>query len=413
MSITAITVGAPRPAATAERQRQARIATSTIFFISGWILSTWVSRIPTITDKLDLSNGVTGIALMSIATGSILAFPNVGRLVAQRGSSPVAIVSTLILLVSLPLVGLAPHVILLMPLLFCLGIGNGGMEVSMNSQGVEVERFLNRNIMSSLHGFYSLGAFAGAGVGAGFAALDIVPVVHFSIISALGLIALFVVKSGLIPDEAHEAIEGEPAPSFAIPPRALWVLGMVAFSAAVCEGAIADWSGLYLDDGLETSAGFAALGFAAFQLAMLIGRFSGDEMVRRFGPVKIARRGGLVAGTGLAIAIAIGMPVPALVGFMAAGIGLAVAFPLAMSAAGNYPGLPSGRSVASVATVGYIGFLAGAPILGWFSELTSLRAMMFAVAALCFMVAIFADATKAATTGHGSESGALIPAEIA
>ncbi|MGH2550868.1 MAG: MFS transporter, partial [Thermomicrobiales bacterium] len=229
----------------------------------------------------------------------------------------------------------------------------------------------------------------------------------------LGLIALFVVKSGLIPDEAHHAIEGEPAPSFAIPPRALWVLGMVAFSAAVCEGAIADWSGLYLDDGLETSAGFAALGFAAFQLAMLIGRFSGDEMVRRFGPVKIARRGGLVAGTGLAIAIAIGMPIPALVGFMAAGIGLAVAFPLAMSAAGNYPGLPSGRSVASVATVGYIGFLAGAPILGWFSELTSLRVMMFLVAALCFMVAIFADATKAATPGHGSESGALIPAEIA
>ncbi|CAN5568897.1 MFS transporter [soil metagenome] len=401
------------PPATAERKRQARIATSTIFFISGWVLSSWVSRIPTITDKLDLSNGVTGIALMSIATGSILAFPNVGRLVAKRGSAPVAIVSTLILLLSLPLIGVAPHVLVLMPLLFCLGIGNGGMEVSMNSQGVEVERFLNRNIMSGLHGFYSLGAFAGAGAGAGFAALDIEPVLHYCIVSALGLIALFAVKSWLIPDEAHQAVEGEPAPSFAIPPRALWVLGMVAFSAAVCEGAIADWSGLYLDDGLGTSAGFAALGFAAFQLAMLIGRFSGDGMVRRFGPVKIARRGGLVAGTGLAIAIAIGMPVPALIGFMAAGIGLAVAFPLAMSAAGNYPGLPSGRSVASVATVGYIGFLAGAPILGWFSELTSLRVMMFAVAALCFMVAIFADATKAATPGHASESGALIPAEIA
>lgn len=413
MSITAITVGVPLPPATAERKRQARIATSTIFFISGWILSSWVSRIPTITDKLDLSNGVTGIALMSIAAGSILAFPNVGRLVAKRGSSPVAIVSTLILIASLPVIGIVPHLLLLMPLLFCMGIGNGGMEVSMNSQGVEVERFLNTNVMSSLHGFYSLGAFAGAGVGAGFAALDIAPVIHYSIVSTFALIALLVVKSGLIPDEAHDPVEGESAPSFAIPPRALWVLGMVAFSAAVCEGAIADWSGLYLDDGLETSAGFAALGFAAFQLAMLIGRFSGDEMVRRFGPVKIARRGGLVAGTGLAIAIAIGMPVPALVGFMAAGIGLAVAFPLAMSAAGNYPGLPSGRSVASVATVGYIGFLAGAPILGWFSELTSLRAMMFAVAALCFMVAIFADATKAATPGHASESGALIPAEIA
>lgn len=388
------------------------MAASVIFFISGWILSAWVSRIPTITDKLELSNGVTGITLVAIAIGSIVSFPRAGRLVARRGSSPVAIASTAILVGSLPLIGIAPHVLLLMPLLLLMGIGNGGMEVSMNSQGVEVEHFLETNIMSSLHGFYSFGAFAGASVGAGFAALDIAPIVHFSIISASGLIALLLVKAGLIPDTAHEST-AEAAPSFVLPPRALWVLGMVAFSAAVCEGAIADWSGLYLDDGLETSAGFAALGFAAFQLAMLIGRFSGDELVRRFGPVKIARRGGLAAGIGLGIAIAIGEPIPALLGFMAAGIGLAVAFPLAMSAAGNYPGLPSARSVASVATVGYIGFLAGAPTLGWFAELTSLRVMMFGVAALCFMVAMFAGATKGATPGHAEASGAIIPAEIA
>ena len=412
MSITAITQGAPLPEATPERKRQARVAASVIFFLSGWILSSWVSRIPTITDKLDLSNGVTGITLVAIAIGSILTFPRAGRLVAHRGSSPVAIAATAILVLSLPLIGVAPHVLLLIPLLLLLGVGNGGMEVSMNSQGVEVERFLGTNIMSSLHGCYSLGAFIGALVGAGFAALDIAPVIHFSIISATGLIALLVVKSGLIPDTAHEVTEAT-APSFVLPPRALWVLGMVAFSAAVCEGAIADWSGLYLDDQLETSAGFAALGFAAFQLAMLIGRFSGDELVRRFGPVKIARRGGLVAGIGLGIAIAIGLPIPALIGFMAAGIGLAVAFPLAMSAAGNYSGLPSARSVASVATVGYIGFLAGAPTLGWFAELTSLRVMMFGVAALCFLVAIFAGATKGATPGHAEASGAIIPAEIA
>jgi len=175
---------------------------------------------------------------------------------------------------------------------------------------------------------------------------------------------------------------------------------------------MADWSGLYLDDHLKTSAGFAALGFASFQLAMLIGRFTGDELVRRFGPVNVARRGGILAGTGLAIAIAIGSPLPSLVGFMAAGLGLAVAFPLAMSAAGNYPGLASGRSVASVATVGYIGFLAGAPTLGWFAELTSLRVMMFGVALLCFMVAVFAPATKSATAGHTETGGAVVPAEI-
>ncbi len=132
----------------------------------------------------------------------------------------------------------------------------------------------------------------------------------------------------------------------------------------------------YLKNELGMSAGFAALGFASFQLAMLIGRFSGDSMVQRFGPVSIVRRGGLIASVGLGIAIIIGLPVPTLVGYMAAGLGLATAYPLAMSAAGNFKGLPRGQSVASVATVGYTGFLVGAPILGWVAEITSLTVTM-------------------------------------
>ena len=398
---------------TADRKRHARLAISAIFLVNGMVLATWVSRIPTIIDKLDLGNGATGTALMAIAAGSMIAFPIVGRLLLRRSSASMTIAFALILAAALPGAALAPSVYLLIPALLLLGFGNGGMDVAMNSQGVEVESAAGINIMSSLHGFYSLGAFAGAGIGAGAAAIGVSPILHFSIVTVIGLATILFVRTWLVPDAPTAHQHHDQAPAFAIPPRALWLLGLVAFSAAVCEGAIADWGGLYLKNELGTSAGFAALGFASFQLAMLIGRFAGDGMVRRFGPVSVVRRGGLVASVGLGIAIIIGLPVPTLVGFMAAGIGLATAYPLAMSAAGNFKGLPRGQSVASVATVGYTGFLAGAPILGWVAEITSLTVTMGVVTLLCLLVAVFASATQGAGAGHADDPAIAMGAQPA
>jgi MFS family permease len=156
------------------------------------------------------------------------------------------------------------------------------------------------------------------------------------------------------------------------------------------------------------------LGFTSFQLAMLIGRFSGDKLVYRFGPVAMVRRGGLIASVGIAIALMIGLPVPTLLGFMAAGLGLATAYPLAMSAAGNFKFLPRGQSVASVATVGYTGFLAGPPVLGWIAHITSLTWTIGVVSLLCLLVAVFADATRDAGVGHADDpavAAGTVPAE--
>lgn len=396
------------------KKRHARLAISAIFLVNGMVLSTWVSRIPTITEKLSLGNAATGTALMAIALGSMVAFPMVGRLLIRRSSASITFVFAVILAAALPLAALAPSVYLLIPALMVLGFGNGGMDVAMNSQGVEVENAVETNIMSSLHGFYSLGAFAGAGIGAGAAALHLAPLPHFVIISLVGLGVILSMRRWMVPDAPAAKHLHDEAPVFAIPPRALWLLGLVAFSAAVCEGAIADWSGLYLKNELDTSAGFAALGFASFQLAMLIGRFSGDNLVRRFGPVAMVRRGGLIASVGVGIALMIGLPVPTLIGFMAAGLGLATAYPLAMSAAGNFKFLPRGQSVASVATVGYTGFLAGPPVLGWIAHITSLTWTIGMVSLLCLLVAVFADATRDAGVGHADDPAIVagtLPAE--
>jgi len=376
------------------RAFRARLAISGTFLANGFILSSWVSRIPDVTDTLEMSKGQTGTALMAIALGSMLIFPFAGKLVSQRGSAAVTVISGSTLALALPFMALAPNVFLLFAALFVAGVGNGGTEVAMNSQGVEVERLAGTNIMNSLHGFYSLGAFVGAGIGAGAAALSIDPRLHFTVMTVICLVIYTTGWRFMLPD-SHVAHQPD-APTFALPPRVLWLLGLVGISAAVGEGAVADWSGLYLNRDLGTSTGFAALGFASFQLAMLVGRFSGDRIVARIGAVRCLRYGGLLAAIGLGLGMAINLPFPSLLAFMAAGLGLAVGFPLVMSAAANRDDLPRGQSVAAISTLAYSGFLAGPPMLGWFAEATSLRAMFLVVMLLCLLVVFFAQAATGA-----------------
>jgi fucose permease len=390
---------------TSSAQRTAWFAIAAVFFVNGVTLASWISRIPTITERLDLSPGQVGTALMALAAGALVAFPLTGRLVDTRSSATTVTLFAIIVILALPFVGVAPHLLLLILALLALGFGNGGMDVSMNAQGIEVERFTGRGIINSLHGCYSLGAFVGAALGAAAAQLDVPPLPHFLGVSLFGLVILWRVHRWLIPD-TKDPRQREPTPAFALPPRSLWLLGALALCASVSEGAMADWSGLYLHDVLGTSSGFAALGFAAFSVAMLVGRFSGDALVRRFGAPRLVRAGGVLAALGLGVALLLNQPGVMLLGFGAVGLGLSVVYPLVFSAAGHHPDLPRGRAVAGVATVGYGGFLAGPPILGWLAELTSLRAIMGAVVLLSALVALLADAARSARTDRSPEGSA-------
>ena len=273
-------------------QRHARWGISAIFLINGFTLASWISRIPTISDKLDLGTGHVGTALMSLAAGAIVAFPTTGRFVDTLGSARTIQIFGLIMLVALPLIGLASHLLILAPILFIFGAGNGGMDVSMNAQGVSAEKFVGGSIMNSLHGFFSIGAFAGAMLGAGAASLDLPPFAHFLIVSVIGLVVSWQVRGWLVQDRQSPSAH-EPSPAFALPPRAIWLLGGLAICVSVSEGAMADWSGLYLHEYLDTSTGFAALGYAIFSVFMLTGRFTGDRFVSRFGAAQMVRSGAL------------------------------------------------------------------------------------------------------------------------
>lgn len=384
------------------------MAISTFFGIAGFISASWIARIPAAADRLDLDTAQLGSLLLAIAIGSLVAFQFVGRVIEVRGSGRTAMVTGSGFVIALSLLALAPHPALLAAALFVYGFGFGAMDVAMNAQGVVVERRMRRPIMGSLHGFFSLGALVGAAVSGLVAEAGIGLVPHFLAFSAIGLGIILWASRGQVADDpvpADEAATPKPA-RFALPPRVLWPIGVIAFCGALGEGAIADWSALYVHDELGGSEGVAALAFTAFSLTMLIGRFAGDRIVGRFGAVRTVRTGSVVAALGMLAALLPGTIAAAAAGFAIMGIGLSVVIPVVYSAAGSTPGIPSGRGVAAVASMGYSGFLAGPPILGYLAQVTSLREALLVVVAALLVIVFFTSslgrsplpATKLAAT---------------
>lgn len=367
-------------------------AVALVFLINGTILASWVSRIPAITDRHGLSSGEVGTMLMAIAVGAIISFAVAGIGINRKGSATTTLVFGCLFALMLPLIGLAPSVWMLVPVFVLFGSGNGGMDVAMNAQGVEVEQTLGRSVINALHGFFSLGGVVGAAIGAVAAASGISPSLHLPVIGIIGLGGLWWLRPNLIVD-THAEVATADEPVFALPPRAMWALGVIAFCSAIAEGAMADWSALYLDDHLGTGGGVAALGFAAFSLAMLVGRFTGDGLVDRNGSVIMIRIGATISSVGLALGLVVNTPVAMIISFALVGLGVSVLFPLVFKSAAAFPGVSRGKAVAGVATIGYTGFLVGPPVLGWIAEPTSLRVSLMIVVVLCAAVALLAHAT--------------------
>jgi predicted MFS family arabinose efflux permease len=350
------------------------------FFINGALIATWVSRIPAIQTRLGLSEGGLGFVLLGIAAGTLVALSLAGGQIARYGSPNMTLFGALVMCVTLPLIPLAPSAVLLWIVLFVFGGAMSIMDVAMNEQAVLVERNAGRPLMSSFHASFSIGGFAGALLGAGMASIPFTPLVHFAIVGlAFGTFVFFIIAH-MMPTE-REA-KGSGGAVFRLPERALWMLGAVAFCSAIGEGAMADWSAVFLNQVLGTTAAFAALGFAAFSLTMTVGRLIGDSLSARFLPSWIVRAGGLAASLGILAAVLTDEPVFALAGFAAVGMGLANIVPLAFSASGNRPDISPSVGIAGVATIGYAGFLAGPPVIGLIAEATSLRVALFLVAIL-------------------------------
>jgi MFS family permease len=355
-----------------------------IFFLNGVVFSSWYGRVPAIQDDLDLGTGALGVALLGAPIGLLAAQPVVGALAARRGSRAIVRAAPL-LLAPVVLPAVATNAATLFAALLVVGAANGALDIAMNAQGFAVERAAGRRLFNSLHAAFSFGALAGALLAALAAAAGMDPLEHLAIVAVVGALAAAALVPGLLDDP------GSPhATRIARPSRALAALAAIAFCALLAEGAVFDWSGIYLESEAAAAAGAAPLGLAAFSLCMGVGRLAGDPVASRLGSSRTAAAGSLVAAGGLALALATAVVGWSIAGFAVMGLGLAAVFPIAMRSAG-FHGETAAPGLAAVSTAGYTGFLAGPPVIGLVAELTGLREALLIVCALCLVAAALAS----------------------
>ena len=366
------------------RPTASRCAVSALFFVNGAILASWVPYVPMVKQRLGIGDGLLGVVLLFMAIGALGALPFAGTLVGRLGSRTVSVGAGLGLCLSLPLPILAPTPFLVALALLFFGAFNSTLDVAMNAQAVEVEQRRGRALMSSFHAMFSVGGLAGALLSSVIAAAGVGAADHILAAALLGSVAILIARSALI------AVAPSPSPVFVRPTRGLLGLGVLALCALLAEGAIGDWSAVYLMDSRGASQSVAAAGFAAFSLAMAGGRFAGDHVARWLGAACLLRLSGALAAGGLLLARIVKEPVIAIAGFGLVGLGVANLIPVIFSAAGRAYAVAPGHGLAAVATTGYVGFLAGPPAIGLAAEVAGLPAALGIVALACAAVAIAA-----------------------
>ena len=367
--------------------RATRMAVTLLFFADGLMLGSWASRIPGVQAQAGLSNTSLGIALFASSVGALLAMPVAGWLCEWAGSRRVTSVALVVASASLVAAAAGTALPTVALGLFGFGVGFGAFNVAANAQGIALEGAYGRPVLSSFHAAFSIGGLAGAGAGAVIARAGVAPGAHLGAIAILLTITAATTQRRLLPPVVSD---GAHRPVLARPPRVLLLLGAGAFCTLLAEGAAADWSATYLAQTLGVSAALAGLGYAAFSLAMATSRGLGDRLNRHFGPVRLARFGGLTAAAGLGAALLTGWAPLSVAGFGVMGVGLGVVVPILFRAAGSTPGVPSSVGVAAVSTIGWLGFLAGPPAIGFAAGAVGLRGALAIVVVAGLSLAVLA-----------------------
>lgn len=370
---------------------RARVATGTVFAVTGATFATWAARVPAVRARLDLSPGELGIAFLGLAAGAIVALPVSGLLAGRWGSRRLARAGLTLYCLALLGPALAPTLPLLAAALALFGAGNSAVDVAMSVQGVEAERRYARPIMAGFSALFSFGTLAGAATATAATALGLTVLAHFTAAAAV-LLTLGLAATGWF---LAEATAPPGARRLVLPTRGLAVLGAVAFAAFLAEGVLQDWSAVYLREVIGADESVAASGFAVLVATMTAGRLVADRLVLRAGPARFAAAGGLVAAAGLLLVVVADRAWLAIAGLALAGAGLAGQAPTVFSLAGHHAAtsaarMPVGQAIAAVSTVGYFGFLAGPAVVGGVAELAGLRAAVAVVAGVAVLLALLA-----------------------
>jgi MFS family permease len=370
--------------------RGARLAVTAVFFVHGLLFASWVAHIPHVKEQLRLGNGALGFALLGAPLGSVLAMALAARLLPRLGSRRLLQIALLGYCVAGPLVGLGRSLAGLFFSLLVWGAFQGTLDVSMNTQGLSVERATGSPLMPGFHGAWSLGSFAGAALGTVGVAIGLSLSDQVLVLAAPSLFIVGMLTTQMLPEEITVTSESHRRASLRRTLRnaTIVVLGAIAFADMLCEGAAAEWSAVYLRDNKHTTLAFAGLGFTIYSLAMVSVRLSGNRLLRWRRPEHLLPVLAGVATVGLGLGLVSNETAVLLAGFGFLGCGLALVVPTVFSAAGRVSGVHPGTAIAVVSAFGWTGFVCGPPIIGQIASAWSLRIALGLLPVLTGLIAL-------------------------
>jgi MFS family permease len=314
-----------------------------------------------------------------------------GWLVGRFGSRKILITAALLYPATLVLLGLSSSVWQLAFVLFLFGWCSNLVNIAMNTQAVDVQSMYGRSVMASFHGLWSIAGFSGAAIGTLLVSAGITPWIHFSIIFVTAALLVSVFYKFTLPNDTGTA---ESQPFFVKPDRYILNLGLIAFCSMLCEGAMADWSGVYFQNIVKSPKELITLGYVAFTAAMATGRFLGDNMVTRLGIKKVLQLSATLIATGLFVSILFPYMATAVIGFLLVGLGVSSVVPLIYSLAGKSGTMQPGLALAAVSSISFLGFLIGPPLIGFIAEAAGLRLSFAVIAVIGLFPAILANRIK-------------------
>lgn len=373
-------------------QEYYRLAVSSFFFIQGLVFASWASRIPDVKTALSLSDAQLGGVLFLLPVGQLSAMALSGWLVSRYGSRKMLTAGALLYPLALVGLGAAAQTWQLCAALYFFGMTSNLCNISVNTQGVGVERLYNRSIMASFHGLWSFAGFIGGLLSTYLAGRNVPPLQHFLLVFGITCAILITMRGSMLPRDFNQsrAKDGTRRKTFVKPSLYVVLLGVIAFGSMACEGTMYDWSAVFFQNVIMPPEQLIRLGYVACMFAMTFGRFTADRFVTRFGAVNVLRASGVIIACGLLLAVLMPYLYTATLGFFLVGLGTSSVVPLCYSLAGKTTSMPTGIAVATVSTVGFFGFLMTPPLIGFIAQAAGLRwafALMVAVGLLTTFLA--------------------------
>lgn len=359
-----------------------RLAIALVFLTRGFIIGNWFPRIPGLVEKLEIPSGQLGMIWFLLAAGCIVSFSISARIMKRIGSAKTILGFATPYPIILILTSLAPNIWLFGLGLICFGLIAGGFDISTSVQGGVVERATHRPLISSLYGYFSLGTLVGSFISGIIAQINVPIPVQFATLAIIAIPLFTYLRTRLLPDEAQPPSTPKVRRRFrlSLPPRVLWPLGALVICASLGEESINNWVALYMRQDLGSKPAIAGFAYTAFAIATFGGRIFGDRIMQRVGVDRTLMTGSLVAAGGIGFGILINQSWSMVIGYAVVGVGLSVVVPVTYRRAGQIPGIAPANAVATVASIGYIGFLGGPLAIGFIANLLSLRIALALIA---------------------------------